>query len=120
MFERNPAFITRAFLRSVWTQEFEAFKDSNEETALLTQLTNWSNRVVRGETADEAALMQNVFVDVWGYRDTGGAEHHTLYPQHPVPGAGPRGGTRSADAGLGFFEHEGVPPVMQVACEFKP
>ena len=120
MFERNPSFITRAFLRSVWAQDFEAFKGSDEETALLDQLTNWSNRVVRGETADEAALMRNLFEEIWGYRDTGRAEDHTLYPQHPVPGAGPRGGTGSADAGLGFFEHEGIPPVMQVACEFKP
>ena len=120
MFERNSAFITRVFLRSVWAQDFEIFKDSEEEASLFNQLTNWSNRVVRGETADEAALMRNILEDIWGYRDTGGAENHTLYPQHPVPGAGPRGGTGSADAGLGYFEHEGVPPVLQAACEFKP
>lgn len=121
MFERNPAFITRAFLRSVWAQDFEAFKNSNEEIALLEQLRNWSDRVVRGETADEAALMRNLFEGVWGYRYTGGAEDHTLYPQYPVPGAGPRGGTGRVDAGLGFFfEHEGIPTVVQVTCEFKP
>lgn len=120
MFERNSSFITRSFLRSVWAQDFDAFKSSDDEAVLLEQLTNWSNRVVRGETADEAALMRNFFEGIWGYRDTGSAEDHTLYPQHPVPGAGPRGGTGSADAGLGFFEHEGVPSIMQVACEFKP
>ena len=120
MFERQPAFITRGFLRSIWARDFDAFKNSNEEAALLERLTNWSNRVVRGESADESALMRSLFQAVWGYRDTGGAEDHTLYPQHPVPGAGPRGGTGSADAGLGLFEHAGVPPVMQVACEFKP
>lgn len=120
MYERNPSFITRAFLRSIWAQDFDAYKDSQEEEALLERLANWSNRVVRGETADEAALMRSLFEGVWGYRDTGGAEDHTLYPQHPIPGAGPRGGTGTADAGLGFFEHDGVAPVMQVACEFKP
>ena len=120
MFERQSAFITRGFLRSIWARDFAAFEDSDEAAALLQRLTNWSNRVVRGESADEAALMRNLFEGIWGYRDTGGAENHTLYPQHPVPGAGPRGGTGNADAGLGLFEHAGVPPVMQVACEFKP
>ena len=78
MFERNSSFITRSFLRSVWAQDFNALKESDDEAALLEQLTNWSNRVIRGETADEAALMRNLFEDIWGYRDTGGAENHNL------------------------------------------
>jgi len=122
MLHRAPAFITRSFLRSVWALEFDAYVASGEDAACLETLRNWSSRVARGEVADGGALIATLFTNLWGYRDVGAQADgvHSVYPQFPVPGAGPRGRGGAADAALGWFGVEGVPAGMQVACEFKP
>ncbi len=122
MLYRAPAFISRSFLRSVWALEFAAYVASGEDVACLDTLRNWSSRIARGEVADGGALIAALFTNLWGYRDAGAqAERvHSIYPQLPVPGAGPRGRGGAVDAALGWFDLKGIPGAMQVACEFKP
>ena len=122
MLHRAPPFVTRSFLRSVWAAEFATYVASGEDDACLETLRNWSNRVARGEVADGGALIATLFTNLWGYQDIGAQADgvHSVYPQFPVPGAGPRGRGGAVDAALGWFGVEGVPAGMQVACEFKP
>lgn len=122
MLHRAPAFITRSFLRSIWASDYDAYVASGHDQACLETLRTWSSRVARGEVADGGALIATLFTNLWGYQDTGAQADgvHSIYPQFPVPGAGPRGRGGAVDAALGWFGVDGVPPVMQVACEFKP
>lgn len=122
MLHRAPTFITRSFLRSVWAVEFAAYVASGEDEACLETLRNWASRVARGEIADGGALIATLFTNLWGYQDVGARADgvHSVYPQFPVPRAGPRGRGGAVDAALGWFGVEGVPAGMQVACEFKP
>ncbi|MGH6800697.1 MAG: hypothetical protein ACRECZ_04650, partial [Methylocella sp.] len=61
------SFISKAFLRSVWALEFEAFKGSEEEAALEARLKRWSLRKINlSETSAEAAFIQEFFRDTWG------------------------------------------------------
>ncbi|MDN3646811.1 Eco57I restriction-modification methylase domain-containing protein [Pontixanthobacter aestiaquae] len=114
-------FITRPFLRSIWAEDFERFKDTDEERTLLTTLENWAARNAAGEVRDENGLMSNIFGALWGYIEVGAnqAGEFSIDPQFRVQGAGPNGGAGAADAGLGFFGHEGIPDTLQIACEFK-
>jgi type I restriction-modification system DNA methylase subunit len=122
MLHRAPAFVSRSFLRSVWALEFDAYKASGEDDACLNTLRNWAGRIARGEVADGGALIGTLFTNLWGYEDAGARADgvHSIYPQYPVAGAGPRGRGGSVDAALGWFGVQGVPPAMQVSCEFKP
>jgi hypothetical protein len=58
------SFISKAFLRSVWALEFEAFKGSEEEVALDDRLRRWSARKDLRETSAEAAFIQSFFHDL--------------------------------------------------------
>ena len=122
MLHRAPSFITRSFLRSVWASEFEAYVARGEDASCLDALRNWSSRIARGEVADGGALIATLFTHLWGYRDVGTQAEpvHSIYPQFPVAGAGPRGRGGAVDAALGWWDLDGVPSAMQVACEFKP
>ena len=121
MRDKNSSFISRSFLRSVWAQDFEAFRDSDEERQLEQVLRNWDARRVAGEAVDDAGLTGNIFETLWGYRKSGDdeAQEYTLTRQFPVPHSGPQGRQGSADGALGYFNADGIPDVMQVACEFK-
>jgi hypothetical protein len=117
------SFISKAFLRSVWALEFEAFKDSDEEVALEGRLQRWSQRKDLRETSAEAAFIQEFFRDTWGYEQTGqaGAEagSFTLWPKFAIAGAGAKGGAGEADLAIGNFRKDDNNPVPQVLCEFK-
>ena len=121
MFDRTLGFVSRSFLRSVWAQEFAAYRALDEDERCLELLRNWSERFARGEVRDAGALVSNIFVSLWGYIDTGSRRDGvtTIDQQHPVAGSGPRGRRGAADAALGWFGAPGTAPVMQVACEFK-
>lgn len=122
MTEFQSSFISKAFLRSVWSHDYETFKDSDEETALLDRLNRWANRGAQKETTAQAALLEEFFRATWGYVQAGqdGADdHYTLYPAFPVAGAGQRGGMGEADAALGFFQTDMPNLVPQVLVEFK-
>jgi hypothetical protein len=117
------SFISKAFLRSVWALEFEAFKDSDEEAALEARLKRWSARKVLRETSAEAAFIQEFFHDTWGYEQTSqaGAEagSFTLWPKFAIAGAGAKGGAGEADLAIGNYRKDDNNPVPQVLCEFK-
>ena len=55
------------FLRSIWAHEYETFKDSNEEKALIDRLKNWAARGVQKETSAQSAFIQEFFCATWGY-----------------------------------------------------
>ncbi len=44
MVDLHRSFISKSFLRSVWALEYEAFKGSTEETALVERLRTWAAR----------------------------------------------------------------------------
>src|SRR5205823_866771 len=104
------SFISKAFLRSVWALEFDAFKESEEEATLDERLRRWSERKDLRETSAEAAFIQEFFHDTWGYEQTGqaGAEagSFTLWPKFPIAGAGERGGVGAADLAIGLFRKD--------------
>jgi hypothetical protein len=123
MTELFSSFISKAFLRSVWELEYEAFKDTQEERALHDRLRRWSDRRDLQETSAEAALIEEFFHQTWEYVQTGQAGTEggdfTLWPKFPIPGAGAKGGTGEADVAMGFFRKDKASPIPQVLCEFK-
>ena len=122
MFENNPTFIARAYLRSQWNLDYLAFRDSPEEAALYERFERWSQRTDLGEQSAEPAFIDEFFRQTWGYVQAGqegGEATFSLYPQFNVPGAGAGGGNGVADAALGHFDETRQPYVPQVLCEFK-
>ncbi len=117
------SFISKAYLRSVWALEFEAFKGSEEEATLEARLQRWSLRRDLRETSAEAAFIQEFFHDTWGYEQTGqvGAEagSFTLWPKFAIAGAGATGSAGEADLAIGNFQKNDNNPIPQVLCEFK-
>ncbi len=123
MTELFSSFLSKTFLRSVWDLEYEAFKESAEESALNDRLRRWSDRRDLRETSAEAALIEEFFHQTWGYAQSGqsGTEGggFTLWPKFPIPGAGEKRGTGEADLAIGFFRKDVTSPIPQVLCEFK-
>jgi type I restriction-modification system DNA methylase subunit len=123
MAELINSFISRAYLRSVWGLEFEAFEGSQDEAALEARLQRWSQRKDLRETSAEAAFIQEFFHDTWGYEQTGqaGAEvgSFTLWPKFAIACAGAKGGAGEADLAIGNFRKHDKNPIPQVLCEFK-
>ena len=122
MRENHLTFLSRAYLRSQWNLDYEAFRDSPEEAALYERLERWTRRTDLGERSAESAFLEGFFIQTWGYAQTGregGDATFSLYPQFPVPAGGARGGPGTADAALGYFSQERQPYVPQVLCEFK-
>ncbi len=122
MTEFEHSFISKTFLRSVWSHDYETFKDSTEEQSLIERLHRWANRAALNEVAAQAALLEEFFHITWGYVQSGqiGTEaYYTLRPAFPISGAGQRGGTGEADAALGFFQRNDVNATPQVLVEFK-
>ncbi len=123
MVELHSSFVSKSFLRSVWSLEYEAFKGSSAEAALATRLRTWADRKDLKETAAEAAFIQEFFRETWGYGGSGqvGSEDgsFTLWPKFAIAKAGEKGGTGAADLAIGIFHKDGKAPVLQAVCEFK-
>jgi hypothetical protein len=123
MTELFSSFLSKTFLRSVWELEYEAFKESPEESALNDRLRRWADRRDLRETSAEAALIEEFFHQTWGYAQSGQAGTEgggfTLWPKFPIPGAGEKGGTGEADVAIGFFHKDVASSIPQVLCEFK-
>lgn len=117
------AFVSKAYLRSVWNLEYGAFQNSPQEAALLQRLQRWADRKDLGEVSSQGAFVQEFFQDTWGYSQTGQAAaaggQFTMWPQFPVPGAGEKGGTGAADLAIGTFDAATPLAIPQVLCEFK-
>lgn len=115
-------FISKDFLKSVWSVEFAAFENSDEERKLRARLQAWADRADLGETSSEAAFIATFFEELWGFAHNGrndGAPEYSLYPQFPIKGAGQKGGTGKADLALGRFGSSSNSGTPQVLCEFK-
>jgi len=114
------SFLNPTFLRSVWADEYAAFRDTPAEAALLERLRNWAARPDVGETSAEAAFVETFFRDTWGYVGPGQgptADGHTMIQQFTIPGTGAGGGAGRADLALGYLAGSGDVP--QAVCEFK-
>lgn len=121
MLDSQNAFVTPTFLRSVWTVEYDAFKDSPAEAALWDRLQRWAARDDLSETSAEPAFIEEFFRDTWGYLQSGQAqpgEGYSLWPKFTVAGAGAGGGQGKADLALGYFG-AGQQAIPQVLCEYK-
>jgi len=115
----SPPLLEDTFLRSNWSDEFNAFENSEDSAALLARLRAWASRDVLSESSSETPFIQKFFVETWGYSSQGEeTAGYSYYPQFPVPGAGQSGGTGAADLALGNFG-AGLDGVPQVLCEFK-
>ncbi len=123
MTELHSSFISKIFLRSVWSLDYDAFKDSPTEAALAARLRTWANRKDLKETSAEAAFIQEFFRQTWGYEQSGqsGSEggDFTLWPKFAIEGAGEKGGTGAADLAIGTFRKGEKQAVPQAICEFK-
>jgi len=120
MLDTSNPFLTPAFLRSVWNIEYETFRDSDAERALLERLRSWAARADLKETSAEAAFIRGFFEDTWGYFQSGQSEAahgFTLWPKFTILGAGANGGPGEADLAIGYFG--AANPIPQVLCEFK-
>ncbi len=110
------------FLAAQWDNEYQAFRGSADEQALVDRLKTWSNRHVLSESSSGSSFIQNFFCDTWGYaqqhQSTDGS--YDCYPQFPVALAGQSGGKGAADLALGRFgSDEGISGIPQILCEFK-
>lgn len=116
---RYKPLLERDFLRAELHYEFEDYKASGEDEALLKRLEDWRARFLKKETQAEANFARTFFEETWGYRrDGGGSERFHLFPQFPIGGAGQTGNLGKADLALGNFDGERG-QVPQVVCEFK-
>jgi hypothetical protein len=114
------AFLNPTFLRSVWADDYLAFRGTAAETILLQRLQNWAARPDVGETSAEAAFVETFFQKTWGYVGPGqgvAGENHTMVQQFTIPGTGAGGGPGRADLALGYLT--GTGDVPQALCEFK-
>lgn len=119
-FEHN-SFISKPFLRSLWALDYEAYKDTAQETELINMLRAWAKRSDLKETSAESAFIDSFFKTLWGYMQTGqdNTPEFSLYPKLPIKGGGMKGGMGYADLAMGWFDRDGVSPVPQILCEFK-
>jgi hypothetical protein len=110
------------FLRSVLDKDFQEFRNSGAEKTLFARLTKWADKDFQKETSAEIAFVNIFFEETWGYTQSGKGQvvsGYTYYPKFAIAGAGAGGGSGEADAALGIFGVEDIPPTPQVVCEFK-
>jgi type I restriction-modification system DNA methylase subunit len=124
----HVTFLSKAFLRSQWEAEYQAWCGSEREKALEERLSAWAKRLVLKETSAESALISVFFRDTWGYAESGqmgGDSDFNLYPKFSISLAGVGGGRGEADLAIGYFasptNNYPFPKthVPQILCEFK-
>lgn len=116
---RYKPLLERDFLRSKYHYEFEDYRSSGKDEALLARLEDWHARFLKKETQAESNFVRTFFEETWDYRRDGhGSGRFHLFPQFPISGAGQTGGQGKADLALGNFDDERG-QVPQVVCEFK-
>lgn len=121
MAQHQPLFTT-AFLLSVWAKSYETYCSDGSDERLKAKLQHWSDKQFQNETVAEATFVQSFFVEQWGYMASGQqskALGYTLAPQFAIQQAGQKGGVGKADLAMGWFDHETLPAVPQILCEFK-
>ena len=121
MTQHQPLF-NDSYLRALWANEYEEFRGSSTDAALVERLRNWANRDFQKETSAAAAFLDVFFRKIWGYKQAGEttkSEGYTCWPEYSVDNAGASGSTGQADLALGWFGNTEKPAVPQVLCEFK-
>ena len=115
----TPPLFTDTFLLAAWADQWEAY-DELTDADIQSRLTNWAQRDrTQTETQLEGSFVESILAGVLGYWTTGGtlaasqprcvgdwqppSAIYTAHPQFPVPAAGQKGGTGSADVALGLF-----------------
>lgn len=117
----TPLFTT-AYLRSLWSADFEKWRKSEEAELLRKRLRAWAAKDWQKETSAEGTFVHVFFFETWGYRASGQVhegEGYTLQQQFAVKNAGQGGGTGGADVALGHFGLADQEPIPQVLGEFK-
>lgn len=111
------------YLHSIWQAEYESFRSSGDDGALLKRLKLWVGRDKRQtEVQLESQFVTLFFKDIWTYWGTGEraeSDGFCLHSQFAVQGAGQTGGIGAADLALGWWGRDGIPAIPQVLCEFK-
>ena len=111
------------YLRTLFSEEYEQFRDSEKEKSLMKSLENWRIRSkTMTETQEEGAFLDMFFKHLWGYAangETKAGEGFSRYPKYRIAGAGQTGGTGEADLALGWFGRDDISAIPQVLCEFK-
>lgn len=118
----HQPLLSNAYLRSVWSTDYEAFRGSAESAALHERLRRWAAKDWQKESSADGTFVDVFFKQTWGYGASGegpASEGYTLYPEFPVPNAGQGGGTGEADLALGCFGQAHLAPTPQVLGEFK-
>ena len=111
-----------AYLRSVWADDYAAFRESQEAKALVKRINHWAAKHRQKETTAESTLIDVFFKETWGYSASGQRSRdqgYTLQPRYPVKNAGQKGGTGEADIALGYFGRSDREDIPQVFGEFK-
>lgn len=116
---RYKPLLERDFLRAEFDYEFEDYKASGADDALLDRLEAWKSRELKKETQAEASFIRRFFAETWGYVEDGEAPgRFSIHPKFRIRNAGQTGSTGEADLALGWFG-QGESNVAQVVCEFK-
>jgi hypothetical protein len=117
--DRYKPLLERDFLRAELHYEFEDYRTSGEDEALLRRLDEWKTRELKKESQAEANFTRRFFEETWGYSpDGGGKTRFQIYPKFSIAGAGQTGNRGEADLALGLFDganHQ----TPQVVCEYK-
>lgn len=122
MAEKHQQLFNTSYLRSIWADDYEEFRGSDEARELLSRLQNWTVKEWQKETASEGEFIYQFFKKTWGYTASGGGnkdEGYTLEQQFQVQSAGQKGGAGFADIALGRFGRDDMSPIPQVLGEFK-
>ncbi|NQT36181.1 MAG: Eco57I restriction-modification methylase domain-containing protein [Planctomycetes bacterium] len=116
-----PLF-TDEYLFSHWADQLDEYLASHD-SEVRQGLIQWAGRDKSlSESQLDGLFVEKIFHQLWQYWGTGSTgplPGYTLLPQYPVSGAGQTGGTGRADLALAYFDHDDVPDVPQVLCEFK-
>lgn len=66
MTETYQPLISDSYLRAILDKDFQAFRNSASEKALIDRLAGWSNKDFQKETPAEIAFVNLFFEETWG------------------------------------------------------
>ena len=63
--------ISDSYLRAILDKDFQVFRNSASEKALIVRLAGWSDKDFQKETSAEIAFVNLFFEQTWGYTQSG-------------------------------------------------